>query len=86
LTENYLPLKGSPSYLSITNVYGYYYDLVGVFIFEHTRRPFMNKAKTLQIQERFYRCAYPHTFVQIEADKPKLFVIDGAEITERADI
>jgi hypothetical protein len=61
--------------------------VVEVFIFEHTRRPFVNKDENLESTGSWFTDAPIHnTFVQIKGDKPKLFVFDGAEITERADI
>jgi UDP-2,3-diacylglucosamine pyrophosphatase LpxH len=58
-----------------------------VLVFGHTHRPFLNKAENLANTGSWVTTAPIHnTFVRLESGKPKLFVFEGAEITERADI
>lgn len=58
-----------------------------VLIFGHTHRPFVNKAENLANTGSWVTTIPVHnTFVRVDNGKPKLFVFEGAEITERADI
>jgi UDP-2,3-diacylglucosamine pyrophosphatase LpxH len=58
-----------------------------VLVFGHTHRPFVNKAENLANTGSWVTASPIHnTYVRIEGGKPKLFVFEGAEITERADI
>jgi predicted phosphodiesterase len=58
-----------------------------VLIFGHTHRPFVNKAENLANTGSWITAAPIHnTYVRLEGGKPRLFVFEGAEITERADI
>ena len=58
-----------------------------VLVFGHTHRPFVNKAENLANTGSWVTAAPIHnTYVRIEGGKPRLFVFEGAEITERADI
>ncbi|MGA2523825.1 MAG: hypothetical protein ABSF65_06690, partial [Candidatus Bathyarchaeia archaeon] len=58
-----------------------------VLVFGHTHRPFVNKDENLANTGSWVTTVPIHnTFVRIEGGKPKLFVFEGAEITERADI
>ena len=58
-----------------------------ILVFGHTHRPFLNKAENLANIGSWVTTAPIHnTFVRLEGGKPKLFVFEGAEITERADI
>jgi UDP-2,3-diacylglucosamine pyrophosphatase LpxH len=58
-----------------------------VLIFGHTHRPFVNKDENLANTGSWVTTAPVHnTYVRLEDGKPKLFVFEGAEITERADI
>ncbi len=57
-----------------------------VLIFGHTHRSFVNKAENLANTGSWVTTMPVHnTFVRLEGGKPKLFVFEGAEITERAD-
>jgi len=58
-----------------------------VLVFGHTHRPFVNKSENLANTGSWITTVPVHnTFVRLEGGKPKLFVFEGAEITERADI
>ena len=58
-----------------------------ILVFGHTHRPFVNKDENLANTGSWVTTSPIHnTFVRIEGGKPKLFVFEGAEITERADI
>jgi UDP-2,3-diacylglucosamine pyrophosphatase LpxH len=58
-----------------------------VLVFGHTHRPFVNKAENLANTGSWLTTAPIHnTFVRLEGGKLRLFVFEGAEITERADI
>jgi len=58
-----------------------------VLVFGHTHRPFVNKAENLANTGSWVTTAPVHnTFVRLEGGKPQLFVFEGAEITERAEI
>jgi predicted phosphodiesterase len=58
-----------------------------VLVFGHTHRPFVNEAENLANTGSWVTTSTVHnTFVRIEDGKPKLFVFEGAEITERANI
>jgi predicted phosphodiesterase len=60
---------------------------VEVLIFGDTHRPFMNKAENLINTGSWITTDSIHnTFVRLESGKPRLFVFEGDEITERADI
>jgi len=57
-----------------------------VLIFGHTHRPFINKAENLVNTGSWIKTEPIHnTFVRLEGGKPRLFVFEGSEITERAD-
>ncbi len=58
-----------------------------VLVFGHTHRPFVNRAENLANTGSWVTTVPVHnTFVRLEGGKPKLFVFEGTEITERADI
>lgn len=58
-----------------------------ILVFGHTHRPFLNKAENLANIGSWVTTALIHnTFVRLEDGKPRLFVFEGDEITERADI
>jgi len=58
-----------------------------VLVFGHTHRPFVNRAENLvNIGSWLTTDPIHNTFVRLEGGKPKLFVFEGAEITERVDI
>jgi len=58
-----------------------------VLVFGHTHRPFVNKDENLANTGSWVTNVPIHnTFVRVEGGKPRLFVFEGAEITERADI
>ena len=58
-----------------------------VLVFGHTHRPFVNKAENLANAGSWVTAAPVHnTYVRLEGGKPRLFVFEGSEITERADI
>ena len=58
-----------------------------VLVFGHTHRPFINKEENLVNTGSWLMNAPVHnTFVRLDGGKPRLFVFEGAEITERADI
>jgi UDP-2,3-diacylglucosamine pyrophosphatase LpxH len=58
-----------------------------VLVFGHTHRPFVNKAENLANTGSWVTAVPIHnTYVRLEGGKPRLFVFEGAEITERADI
>ncbi len=58
-----------------------------VLVFGHTHRPFVNKAENLANTGSWVTTSPIHnTFVRLEGGKPKLFVFEGEEITERADL
>jgi UDP-2,3-diacylglucosamine pyrophosphatase LpxH len=58
-----------------------------VLVFGHTHRPFINKAENIANTGSWLITEPIHnTFVQLEGGKPRLFVFEGAEITERVDI
>jgi UDP-2,3-diacylglucosamine pyrophosphatase LpxH len=58
-----------------------------VLIFGHTHRPFLNKTGNLVNTGSWIKTEATHnTFVRLEDGKPRLFVFEGAEIAERADI
>ena len=58
-----------------------------ILVFGHTHRPFVNEAENLANTGSWVKTSPVHnTFVRIEGGKPKLFVFEGAEITERADV
>ena len=58
-----------------------------VLVFGHTHRPFVNKAENIVNIGSWLKTAPIHnTFMRLEGGKPKLFVFEGAEITERVDI
>ena len=58
-----------------------------VLVFGHTHRPFVNKAENLVNTGSWITTAPIHnTFVRLEGGKPRLFVFEGIEIMERADI
>jgi UDP-2,3-diacylglucosamine pyrophosphatase LpxH len=58
-----------------------------VLIFGHTHRPFVNKSENVANTGSWMTNAPIHnTYVRLEGGKPKLFVFEGSEITERAEI
>jgi UDP-2,3-diacylglucosamine pyrophosphatase LpxH len=58
-----------------------------VLIFGHTHRPFVNKAENAANTGSWLTTAPIHnTFVRLEGGKPRLFVFEGQEVTERAEI
>jgi UDP-2,3-diacylglucosamine pyrophosphatase LpxH len=58
-----------------------------VLVFGHTHRPFINKAENLANTGSWLLSAPVHnTYVRLESGKPRLFVFEGAEITERVDL
>ncbi|MGD0146079.1 MAG: metallophosphoesterase family protein [Nitrososphaerales archaeon] len=58
-----------------------------VLVFGHTHRPFVNKDENLANTGSWITTAPIHnTFVRLEGGKPRLFVFEGTEVTERADI
>ena len=58
-----------------------------VLVFGHTHRPFVNKAENLTNTGSWVTTGPVHnTFVRLESGKPKLFVFEGAEVTERAEL
>ncbi len=58
-----------------------------VLVFGHTHRPFVNKAENLANVGSWVTTALVHnTYVRLEEGKPRLFVFEGSEITERAEI
>jgi predicted phosphodiesterase len=58
-----------------------------VLVFGHTHRPFVNKAENLANTGSWITTTPIHnTFVRLEGGKPRLFVFEGTEITDRADI
>ena len=58
-----------------------------VLVFGHTHRPFINKSENVANTGSWMTTAPIHnTYVRLEGGKPKLFVFEGAEITERAEI
>jgi predicted phosphodiesterase len=58
-----------------------------VLVFGHTHRPFVNKAENLANTGSWITTTPIHnTFVRLESGKPRSFVFEGEEITERADI
>jgi len=58
-----------------------------VLVFGHTHRPFVNKAENLVNIGSWIKTAPVHnTFLRLEGGKPRLFVFEGAEITERVDL
>ncbi|MDA4123483.1 MAG: metallophosphoesterase family protein [Thaumarchaeota archaeon] len=57
-----------------------------VLIFGHTHRPFIDSAGNLANTGSWLTTAPIHnTYIRIEGGKPRLFVFEGAEITERTD-
>jgi UDP-2,3-diacylglucosamine pyrophosphatase LpxH len=57
-----------------------------VLIFGHTHRPFVNKAENVANTGSWITTAPVHnTYVRLEGGKPRLFVFEGSEVTERAD-
>jgi len=58
-----------------------------VLVFGHTHRPFVNKAENAANTGSWITTAPIHnTYVRLEGGKPKLFVFEGQEITERAEV
>lgn len=58
-----------------------------VLIFGHTHRPFVNKAENVANTGSWLTTAPIHnTYVRLEGGKPRLFVFEGQEDTERAEI
>jgi UDP-2,3-diacylglucosamine pyrophosphatase LpxH len=57
-----------------------------VLIFGHTHRPFVSVAENVVNTGSWLTNAPVHnTYARLEGGKPRLFVFEGAEITERAD-
>jgi UDP-2,3-diacylglucosamine pyrophosphatase LpxH len=57
-----------------------------VLIFGHTHRPFVNKTENVANTGSWITTAPVHnTYVRLEGGKPRLFVYEGQEITERVD-
>lgn len=57
-----------------------------VLVFGHTHRPFINSAENLANTGSWVTTAPIHnTYVRLEGGKPRLFIFEGEEITERAD-
>jgi UDP-2,3-diacylglucosamine pyrophosphatase LpxH len=55
-----------------------------VLIFGHTHAPFLNKAENVVNSGSWVKDAAIHnTYVELSGGKPKLFVFEGQEITER---
>lgn len=55
-----------------------------VLIFGHTHRPFVNQSETVANSGSWITTAPVHnTYVRLEHGKPKLFVFEGGEITDR---
>ncbi len=58
-----------------------------ILVFGHTHRPFVNKDENLVNIGSWLTISPVHnTFLRVEGGKPRLFVFEGAEITERVDI
>ena len=58
-----------------------------VLIFGHTHRPFVNKEENVANTGSWITTAPIHnTYVRLEGGKPRLFVFEGQEIKERADL
>jgi UDP-2,3-diacylglucosamine pyrophosphatase LpxH len=56
-----------------------------VLVFGHTHRPFVNEEENVAKTGSWLTTAPIHnTYVRLEGGKPRLFVFEGAEITERA--
>ena len=54
-------------------------------MFGHTHRPLVNKAENVANTGSWITTAPIHnTYARLEGGKPKLFVFEGEEITERA--
>ena len=57
-----------------------------VLVFGHTHRPFVNKDENLSNSGSWIKSSTIHnTYVRVENGKPRLFVFEGEEITERID-
>jgi UDP-2,3-diacylglucosamine pyrophosphatase LpxH len=57
-----------------------------VLVFGHTHRPYLNKAGNVANTGSWVTTAPIHnTYVRLEGGRPRLFVFEGQEITERAD-
>jgi UDP-2,3-diacylglucosamine pyrophosphatase LpxH len=57
-----------------------------VLIFGHTHHPFVNKAGNVANTGSWITTMPVHnTYVRLEGGKPRLFVFEGAEVTERVD-
>jgi len=55
-----------------------------VLVFGHTHRPFVNQAENAANTGSWITTAPIHnTYVRLEGGKPRLFVFEGAELTER---
>ncbi len=58
-----------------------------VIVFGHTHRPFINETENLANTGSWVTTVPVHnTFVRLEGGKPKIFVFEGAEISDRAEI
>ena len=58
-----------------------------VLVFGHTHRPFINEAENLVNVGSWVTTVPVHnTYCRLEEGKPKLFVFQGKEITDRAQI
>jgi len=58
-----------------------------ILVFGHTHRPFINNAENLVNVGSWVTTVPVHnTFLRLEEGKPRLFVFEGTEITDRADI
>jgi hypothetical protein len=58
-----------------------------VLVFGHTDRPFVGKAKNLANTGSWVSTPpISNTFVRLKGGKPRSFVFEGTEITQRADI
>lgn len=57
-----------------------------ILVFGHTHRPFINREENLVNTGSWVTTALVHnTYVRIEGAKPRLFVFEGEEITDRID-
>jgi len=58
-----------------------------ILVFGHTHRPFINDAENLVNVGSWVTTVPVHnTFLRLEEGKPRLFVFEGTEITDRANI
>jgi UDP-2,3-diacylglucosamine pyrophosphatase LpxH len=58
-----------------------------MLVFGHTHHPFINEAENLVNTGSWVKDSTVHnTFVEIENGKPRLYIFEGREITERAQV